>query len=155
LFAVAEGNEVRLDVSREWMEGTTGGRHEEIKSGPLEEGADESDAASPLKLERGECREDDATKDRLASGREEERGNGIVLCGRVAAYPVVESGVRNALLLGILPLGRRIGVREVVEGGGDVRPWPAGRVWAEWFRGSKLIGGHGSFSLGGLLAELL
>jgi len=73
----------------------------------------------------------------------------------VVAYPVVESGVRNALLLGKLPLGRLIGVREVVEGGGDVRTWPTVRVWAEWFRGSKLIGEHGSFSWSGLLAELL
>jgi hypothetical protein len=81
LLAVAEGNEVRLDSSREWMQGTTGGSNEGIELGPFEEGADEADAASPLKLERGHGRENDAAKDRLASGREEEGGNGIVSCG--------------------------------------------------------------------------
>jgi len=86
-------------------------------------------------------------QDRLASGGEKEGGNGVVIGRRVMTHPVVESGVRNALLLGILPLGRLIGIGEVVEGGSDVRPWPTVRVWAERVRVSKLIGGHGSFSV--------
>jgi hypothetical protein len=104
LFAVAEGNESRLDVSGEWMESTTGGSDEEMQLGQFDEVTDEADAASPPELERGECRKDDAAKDRLASGREEERGNGVITGRGVLTHPVVESGVWDALLLGELPL---------------------------------------------------
>jgi len=38
------------------------------------------------------------------------------------------------LLLGMLTLGRMIGVRELVEGGADLRTRPTVRVWARPLR---------------------
>jgi len=78
LFAVAEGNQVRFELSGERMEGTTGASNKAIELRASEECANGTNAACALELEGDQESKEDVAEDQLTSGREEERGNGVV-----------------------------------------------------------------------------
>src|SRR5262249_5335812 len=59
--------------------------------------------------------------------------------------PVVERGVRNAGLLGIVTLRGMLGIGKVIQSGDDVGTWPTERVLARQVSGRRLTGRHGSF----------
>jgi hypothetical protein len=145
LFLVAEGHQVRLEVNDEGMQGTTRGADEAVESGPLEEGADQADAASALELERGQGSQNQATEEGFAAaGTQEGHEVGFEVGGVVTAEPIAQGGARDVLLGGILPLGTRGGLAEVIEGFGGLGTRPTEGVWARWGGVGSLRGSHGS-----------
>jgi len=131
LFLVTEGSEVGLKVSCERMQGSTGASDEAIESGPLEESADQADAASALLLKSDQGSQEDATEEGFA-GLGAKEGNEVVVevGGVVTAKPVAEGGARDAMLLGIPSLGSMIGMAEVVMSIDAVGPRPTERLCA-------------------------
>ncbi len=69
---VTEGNEVRLQVSSEGMQGTTRGSDEAIQASAVEERADLADATSALELESAKGSQNDTAENRLTTARAEE-----------------------------------------------------------------------------------
>jgi len=145
LFLVAEGSEVRLEVSGEGLQGATGGGHEAIELSPLKEGGDEAEAASALLLKGDQGSQDKASEEGFAAGGTQE-GNevGVKVGGAVTAEPVAEGGARYALVVGILSLARVVGMAEVVLcfGGVNSRPTESGCARVGGF--ATLRESHGS-----------
>src|ERR1051325_5078701 len=137
------------------MQGTTRGCDEAPDPSQVEEVANRTNSCSALELESDHGSEDDPAEDQFASGRAKEGSHRVVLTRTVMACPVVEGSLRDAELFGVVPLGRVAGFAEVVQGSGDVRTRPTGRLLARPLCSSRLILRHGSLSLHGLLAEPL
>ena len=127
MFRIAEGSEVGLEVSRERMQGTTRGSDETVELCLLQKSADEADAASALEMKSEKGSQNDTVQVGFASGGAKE-GNEVG--GVVPTHPVAEGGARDAMLGGILPLGRVIGMTEVVMGMGGIGTRPTKRVCA-------------------------
>ena len=131
MFRIAEGDEVGLELDRERMQGTTRGSDETVESCLLQKSADEADASSALEMKSEKGSQNDTVQVGFANGGAKE-GDEIRLevGGVVPTQPVAEGGAWDAMLGGILPLGRGIGMTEVVMGRGGISTRPTKRVCA-------------------------
>src|SRR5262249_37811775 len=127
LFLVAEGNEVRLQVSSQGLQGAARAGDETVELRQGQELTDEADAAGAALLKDHESSGKDAAEHLLAGGGAEERVNGVGIGRAVMARPVVEGGVRDAEPLGSFTLGARVEIGEVIKGGGDLGAGPTER----------------------------
>src|SRR5205085_10789621 len=107
-----------------------------------------------LELECGQGSQNQAAEEGLATaGTQEGHEVGFEVGGVVTPEPVAQSGARDVLLGGILPLGTRVGLAEVIEGFGGLGARPTERVWARRGGVGSLRGSHGSRPPRCLLAE--
>ncbi len=119
---------------------------EAVQACEFQEAAQQADAGGPCQMENKVEGQQEASQEAVTRGTlEESRQFGIEFRMLGLVEPVLESGTRNAGLLGELPLGAggTVGVMEVVSGLGGIGSIPAEGVWPGVGVGVKLRVSHG------------